>query len=86
MVYLLRCRDRSLYCGYTHDLPSRLRLHREGKASKYTRSRLPVRIVFHESFSSQREAMRREAEIKCWSKSKKEACVRSYSRVKSDGE
>ncbi|MEK6902195.1 MAG: GIY-YIG nuclease family protein, partial [archaeon] len=37
VVYLLRCRDRSLYCGYTHDLPSRLRLHREGKASKYTR-------------------------------------------------
>jgi putative endonuclease len=41
-VYLLRCRDGSLYCGWTTDLDARLETHRTGKGSRYTRSRLPV--------------------------------------------
>jgi putative endonuclease len=44
-VYILRCRDGSLYTGWTDDLPRRLGAHAAGKASKYTRSRLPVRLA-----------------------------------------
>ncbi len=71
VVYLLSCADRSLYCGYTNDIATRVTKHNAGKASKYTRSRLPVRLVHKEKFSTQREAMQREAFIKKLSRKKK---------------
>ena len=64
VVYLLRCRDRSLYCGITNDLPKRLKAHAAGKASRYTRSRLPVEVVYTESQPSKSTALKREAAIK----------------------
>ncbi|MBM3282231.1 MAG: GIY-YIG nuclease family protein [Candidatus Diapherotrites archaeon] len=70
-VYFLRCRDDSLYCGYTHDLVERVKLHRVGRASKYTRSRLPIVLVYSEPFSTQSLAMKREAEIKSFTRKKK---------------
>ena len=70
-VYLVRCRDRSLYTGITTDLDRRLASHNAGTASRYTRSRLPVRLVHHEPAPSRSAALKREAAIKRLSRSKK---------------
>ncbi len=64
LVYLLRCSDGSLYTGITNDLPKRLKAHAAGKASKYTRSRLPVRLAYSEPQKSKSAALKREAAIK----------------------
>jgi len=72
LVYLLRCRDGSLYTGITNDLPKRLKTHAAGKASRYTRSRLPVMLAYTEPQSSQSAALRREAAIKKLSRSQKD--------------
>ena len=63
-VYLLRCADRSLYCGWSTDPERRLREHQRGVASRYTRSRLPVKLVWTREFASRSEAMREEVRIK----------------------
>lgn len=63
-VYLLKCVDNSLYCGYTDDIDKRIKVHNSGKGAKYTRSRLPVSLAYHETFETKSEAMHREAEIK----------------------
>jgi putative endonuclease len=64
LVYLLRCSDGSLYTGITNDLPKRLKTHGDGKASKYTRSRLPVALAYSEPQRSKSAALKREAAIK----------------------
>jgi putative endonuclease len=63
-VYLLRCGDGSLYCGWTTDVPRRLEQHRAGTASRYTRVRLPVELAWSKPVSSRSAAMREEARIK----------------------
>ena len=63
-VYMLRCGDGSLYTGWTNDLARRLRAHQAGKGGKYTRSRLPVALVWHEDCASREEAMSREWHLK----------------------
>jgi predicted GIY-YIG superfamily endonuclease len=63
-VYLLRCADGSLYCGWTTDLERRLAAHRAGTASRYTRTRLPVELVYTREFATRSEAMREEVRIK----------------------
>lgn len=70
-VYILRCRDDSLYTGYTVDLEKRLLTHNSGKASKYTRGRLPVELVYFEELPSKSEALKREYEIKQMERTKK---------------
>jgi putative endonuclease len=70
-VYLLRCSDGSLYCGWTVDLESRLAQHQAGRASRYTRSRLPVELAWSLPVASRSEAMREEARIKRLPRSKK---------------
>ena len=74
-TYLLRCADGTLYCGWTNDLEKRLAAHNSGKASKYTRSRLPVKLVYFETFDTKQEAMSREARIKQLSRREKLALV-----------
>jgi putative endonuclease len=64
LVYILRCRDGSLYTGMTNDLAKRLKTHAAGKASRYTRSRLPVTLVYTEPHRSKSSALKREAAIK----------------------
>jgi putative endonuclease len=64
LVYLLRCSDGSLYTGITNDLPKRLKGHAAGRASRYTRSRLPVKLVYSEPQKSKSAALKREAAIK----------------------
>lgn len=63
-VYILRCSDGSLYTGWTNDIEKRLASHNRGTASKYTRGRRPVEIIFKEGFETKEEAMSREAKIK----------------------
>ena len=63
-VYILRCADGSLYTGITTDLTRRIRQHNDGTASRYTRSRRPVKLVYHVCKRSQSSALKREAAIK----------------------
>jgi len=71
LVYILRCRDGSLYTGITNDLSKRLRAHAAGKASRYTRSRLPVRLAYQEPQATKSSALKREAAIKSLSRTQK---------------
>ena len=73
--YLLRCSDGSLYAGICIDLEQRIKVHQNGKGAKYTRSRLPVTLVYDEQHPSKGNALRREAEVKKWSKKGKERLV-----------
>jgi putative endonuclease len=63
-VYLLRCADGTLYCGWSTDPERRLRQHQSGTASRYTRTRLPVELVYTREFETRSEAMREEIRIK----------------------
>lgn len=74
-VYLLNCADGTLYCGYTVDLAARLKTHNAGKGAKYTRSRLPVALVYFEEYETKHEAMSREWHIKRLSREEKQALV-----------
>jgi predicted GIY-YIG superfamily endonuclease len=74
-VYLLRCRDGSLYTGITNDLPKRLKVHAAGKASRYTRSRLPVSLAYTEPQPSKSRALTREAAIKKLSRQQKDHLI-----------
>ncbi len=74
-VYLLRCRDGSLYAGATNDLARRLDAHARGRASRYTRSRLPVALVHSERVADRSAALRREAALKRLPRAQKLALV-----------
>jgi len=63
-VYILRCNDDSLYTGWTNNLEKRVKAHSNGKGAKYTKSRLPVELVYFEEYENKVEAMRREYAIK----------------------
>ncbi len=75
-VYILRLSDDSLYTGITKDIERRIEEHESGEGSKYVRSRLPCELVYREEMSGRSEALKREAEIKSWSKKEKERLVR----------
>ena len=79
-VYLLRCRDGTLYCGWTNDLERRLEAHSAGTASRYTRSRRPVKLAWFAPMGSRSEAMREEARIKGLTRAEKIRLVRSRPR------
>lgn len=74
-VYMLRCHDDSLYTGITNNLKRRLTLHNNGKASRYTRTRLPVQLVYLETCENKSAALKREYEMKGLTKHKKEQLV-----------
>jgi putative endonuclease len=74
-VYLLRCSDESLYCGSTTDIDRRLLEHNQGVGSRYTRSRLPVRLVWSSGELSKSEAFKEDYRIKRLSKLIKEELV-----------
>ena len=63
-TYILKCSDNSLYCGWINNLEKRLASHNAGTASKYTRTRRPVELVYFEEFETKQEAMSREFHIK----------------------
>ena len=74
-VYLLHCRDGSLYCGWTSDLERRLAAHHSGHASRYTASRLPVSVALAQPMPDRSAARRAEARIKRLSRAEKLALV-----------
>ena len=76
-VYILRCADGSFYTGITNDPERRLRQHNSGTASRYTRSRLPVDMVYREPQRSHSLALKRELEIKAFSKQKKQGLIQN---------
>jgi len=79
-LYIVRCSDNSLYTGITNDLDQRVKAHNEGRGAKYTSTRRPVVLVYEEQCSSRNTALKREIQIKGWTKAKKEALVAESSR------
>jgi predicted GIY-YIG superfamily endonuclease len=77
-VYVLRCADESLYTGITKDLQRRCRQHNDGTASRYTRGRCPVRLVYHERHGNRGLALKREAAVKALSRRRKESMISSW--------
>ena len=74
-VYLLRCADGTLYCGWTADIEARLKAHNAGTGAKYTRSRRPVVLVYTEEYEDRREALSREWHIKRMTRAGKEKLI-----------
>jgi putative endonuclease len=74
-VYILRCKDGTLYTGWTNDLERRVAEHNRGTASKYTRARRPVRLVYEEELASRSDALKREWAIKQMTRSEKETLL-----------
>ena len=70
-VYILRCADGTLYCGWTTDLEARLATHNSGRGAKYTRSRRPVELVYSEAYDDRHDALSREWHIKRMSREEK---------------
>lgn len=73
--YLARCSDGSLYSGIAVDPVKRMEVHNAGKGARYTRSRLPVVMVYSEPLPDQSSALKREAAVRKWSRKKKEALI-----------
>ncbi|MGL4874101.1 MAG: GIY-YIG nuclease family protein [Clostridium sp.] len=63
-VYILKCKDDTLYTGWTNNLEKRVKMHKEGKGAKYTRGRGPLELIYYQEFSDKKDAMKKEYEIK----------------------
>lgn len=84
-TYILECADGTFYTGWTNDLTRRLKVHNEGKGGKYTRGRLPVRLVYHESFTDKKEAQSREWHIKQLTRQQKEELIAAHAEEEGHG-
>ncbi|MEK6742126.1 MAG: GIY-YIG nuclease family protein [Nitrospirota bacterium] len=80
-LYMLRCRDRTLYTGITNDIARRLLLHKKGIAARYTRGRLPVKLVHQEPCGSRSDALKKEHALKKLKRAEKEAYIKNYGSV-----
>ena len=76
-VYLIECKDRTIYTGITTDIQRRFKEHNSGKGGAYTRSRKVKKILYTEQYTDRSSALKREAEIKSWQKTKKFDLVKS---------
>ena len=81
-VYILKCKDNTYYTGWTNDIDKRLKAHNKGVASKYTRGRIPVKLVYLERLDNKSEGLRREASIKKITRSENEELIRNYQHSK----
>lgn len=75
-TYMVRCKDGSLYTGWTNNLEKRVQAHNQGTGAKYTKSRRPVELVYYEEYESKIDAMKREYEIKQLTKKEKEMLIK----------
>ena len=75
--YILKCKDKTLYCGMAKDLVKRLKLHNSGKGSAYVRSHGGGRMVYSEKYKTIGQALRREIEVKKWTRAKKLALIKN---------
>ena len=74
-LYILRCKDDTLYTGITTDVEKRLEAHRSGRGAKYTRGRAPLELVYRENCGSHSDALKREHQIKALSREDKQKLV-----------
>lgn len=82
-VYMLRCKDGSLYTGWTNDLEHRLAMHSSGRGAKYTRGRGPLELVYNEELPDKEAALRRECAIKKLRREQKLALLQTWqARIK----
>ena len=79
-TYLVLCRDKTLYCGWTNHLDERIKAHNDGKGAKYTRSRRPVELVYYEIYPTKEEAMSREYAIKRLSRKQKLNLIANFEK------
>ena len=77
-AYLLQCADNTIYAGYTNDLSQRIEAHNNGIGAIYTRSRLPVKLMYYEGFTSKSEALKREAALKRLSRKQKIKLIEDF--------
>ena len=77
---MAECSDGTFYTGWTTDIDKRLKAHNDGRGAKYTRSRLPVRLVYLEAHDTKEEAMSREYQIKKLTRSAKEKLIKNSRR------
>ena len=86
-TYIVRCSDGTLYTGYTNDLDKRVRDHNSGKGAKYTKTRIPVNLVYYEVYENKTDAMSREWHIKQdLSKTDKELLIKNASNSLTDSD
>ena len=85
-TYIVRCSDGTLYTGYTTDIDRRIAVHNSGRGAKYTKSRLPVELVYHEEFGTKEEAMSREWHIKRLTRAGKEKLIQNLTEGRSTDE
>lgn len=76
---MLRCKDSTIYSGYTVDIEKRLETHNSGKGAKYTRTRRPVTLAYYEEFETKTDALKREREFKKYTHKEKEEIINKYS-------
>lgn len=76
-LYILRCKDGTLYTGITTHVEKRLEAHRSGKGAKYTRGRSPLELVYRETCGSHSEALKRERKIKSLTREEKQKLIES---------
>ena len=74
-TYIVKCKDGTLYTGWTNNLEKRIKDHNDGKGAKYTKARLPVELVYYETFETKEEAMSREYAIKQLSRKEKDELI-----------
>lgn len=74
-TYIVKCSDGTFYTGWTNNLEKRIKSHNAGTGAKYTRSRLPVTLIYYEAFATKQEAMQREYAIKQLTRRQKEALI-----------
>ncbi len=84
-TYILECSDGTYYTGWTNNIEKRLKNHNDGKGAKYTRARIPVKLVYLEIWETKQEAMSREAKIKQLTRKEKEQLILAYKREKNNG-
>ncbi|WP_446898264.1 GIY-YIG nuclease family protein [Clostridium sp. LBM24168] len=76
-IYILECSDGTFYTGYTNNIKKRIQTHNNGKGAKYTRGRLPVKLVYFEEYITKQDALKREHEIKTLSRNEKIKLIQS---------
>ena len=78
VVYIVECKDKTYYTGYTPDLERRIKTHNAGKGARYTRDRRPVRLVWSKEYRYFKKAFKREKAIKKLTRKQKEKLIKEY--------
>ena len=77
-TYIVECKDKTLYTGWTNNLEKRMKAHNDGTGAKYTRARRPVQLVYYEEHETKQEAMRCEYQIKQLTRAQKLVLIENF--------